>query len=208
MVRTVTKRTAFGVDILNSSHQEVKSLKLEGHVPEIHGNKFWNSSFLIMQHLKKNPLKKGTRVLEIGCGWGLLGIFCAKEFGAKVTGVDADRNVFPYMQLHARINGVRVTTEQSSFENLRKARLADFDLILGSDICFWDEMTGILFNLIKRSKQAGVKQIIISDPCRTPFTALADRCQEQWQGTRVLSRRMTRPVRASGQLLVIGDSQS
>ena len=205
MVRTATRRKAFGVDILNSSHPEVKNLKLEGHLPEIHGNKFWNSSFLLMRHLKNNPLKPGTRVLEIGCGWGLLGIFCAKEFGATVTGVDADRHVFPYMQLHARINGVRVETQQASFERLSKTRLADFDLILGSDICFWDEMTDILFNLIRRSKQAGVKQVIISDPCRTPFTALAERCESQWQDTRVLSRRMSRPVRAAGELLVIGN---
>jgi hypothetical protein len=65
-------------------------------------------------------------------------------------------------------------------------------------------MTDILFNLVRRSKQAGVKQVIISDPCRTPFTALSARCEEQWQETRILPRRMARPVRAAGQLLVIG----
>ncbi|MFT5793211.1 MAG: 2-polyprenyl-3-methyl-5-hydroxy-6-metoxy-1,4-benzoquinol methylase, partial [Saprospiraceae bacterium] len=84
------QRTAFGVKILNSNHTEIRRLKREGHVAELHGNKFWNSSFLIMDYLKKHPLKKGVRVLEIGCGWGLLGIFCARQFDAKVTGIDAD----------------------------------------------------------------------------------------------------------------------
>jgi len=198
------KRRSFGLDILNSSHPAIKQLKRDGHVAELHGNKFWNSSFLIMNHLKRNPLKKNTRVLEIGCGWGLLGIFCAKQFGAKVTAVDADKNVFPYLKLHAESNGVHVETEQNSFERLTKSKLSDFDLILGSDICFWDDMTDILYNLVRRSRQAGVGQVIISDPCRSPFTALAERCRNKWDDTQVLQRRISSPIKASGELLVIG----
>ena len=197
------QRKAFGLHILNSSHPEIRQLKQEGHVAELHGNKFWNSSFLIMNYLKSNPLRKNTRVLEIGCGWGLLGIFCAKQFGARVTGVDADKHVFPYLQLHAKLNGVNIETEQNSFERLTKSRLADFDLILGSDVCFWDEMADTLYNLVRRSKQAGVKQVIISDPCRSPFTNLAERCKNKWQDTRTLPRRMSRPVKASGELLIV-----
>ena len=92
-------------EVLNANHIEVRHLKLEGHAPEIHGHKFWNSSFLMMKYLKKHPLKPGTRVLEIGCGWGLPGIFCAKEFNARVTGSDLDANVFPYLGLHAPAAG-------------------------------------------------------------------------------------------------------
>ncbi|MBT08040.1 MAG: SAM-dependent methyltransferase, partial [Gammaproteobacteria bacterium] len=40
-------RQAFGLKILNSNHAKVRHLKKEGYVAEIHGNKFWNSSFLI-----------------------------------------------------------------------------------------------------------------------------------------------------------------
>ena len=159
-----------------------------------------------MNYLKMHPLKKNARVLEIGCGWGLLGIFCAKNFSAKVTGVDADKNVFPYLQLHSEINGVQVETEQSSFERLTKKRLADFDVILGSDICFWDEMATTLYNLTKRSLQAGVKQIIISDPCRSPFTELASRCKQDFPESRTITRRLSKPVRASGDLLIIGNT--
>ena len=52
-----THRTAYGVKILNANHKEIRRLKREGHVAELHGNKFWNSSFLIMIYLKKYPLK-------------------------------------------------------------------------------------------------------------------------------------------------------
>ncbi|MCP4039023.1 MAG: methyltransferase, partial [bacterium] len=98
MTRTRDSRTAFGLKILNSNHPGIRRLKREGHWPEIHGHKFWNSSFLIMNELKREPLPRGSRVMEIGCGWGLLGIYCAKQFGARVTGVDADKNVFPFLE--------------------------------------------------------------------------------------------------------------
>ena len=116
-----------------------------------------------MNYLKKHPLPKRSRVLEIGCGWGLLGLFCAKQFGCKVHGIDADKNVLPYLQLHAKVNGVKMTAEGKTFQQLTVDYLRDFDVILGADICFWDEMSDHLFNLIKRAQRANVKQILISD---------------------------------------------
>lgn len=202
MKQTRDSRTAFGLKILNSNHPSIRRLKRKGNAPEIHGNKFWNSSFLIMNHLKRNPIPRRSRVMEVGCGWGLLGIYCARQFDARVTGTDADRNVFPFLDLHAEANGVRVATEQKRFERLTIERLRGVDVLLGADICFWDELTPVLFNLIKRALKAGVKQIIIGDPSRSPFTALAERCGSLGNAT-VLSRSMARPVRASGELLIV-----
>jgi predicted nicotinamide N-methyase len=196
-------RRSFGLKILKSGHKEIRRLKKDGHAPEIHGHKFWNSSYLIMDYLKKHPMRKRARVMEIGCGWGLLGIYCAKNFDARVTGVDADKHVLPYMELHARINGVKVKMEQNSFEKLTVDRLSNIDIILGSDICFWDYMTAPLYNLIRRSLRAGVKQIIIADPCRPPFTELASRCMNRLANADTIERAVTRPVHASGELLIV-----
>lgn len=199
-----TMRRAYGVRILNSNHKEIRRLKREGHVAEIHGNKFWNSSFLIMDYLKKNPLKRNVRILEIGCGWGLLGIFCAREFNAKVTGIDADKNVLPYLDLHAAINDVHITGKRMTFQQMTVEKLKNFDVILGADICFWDEMTGLLYNLIGRAKKAGVKQVMISDPCRPPFTDLTERCQKTWgDKVDVVEKWLSRPVHASGEILIV-----
>ncbi|MEE4360595.1 MAG: class I SAM-dependent methyltransferase [Pseudomonadales bacterium] len=178
-------------------------MKRAGHVAEIHGHKFWNSSFLVMEHLKRHPLPHEARVLEIGCGWGLLGLFCARQFGCRVHGIDADANVLPYLQLHAEINGVRMTAARRTFEQMRVEDLRDFDLILGADICFWDDMARQLYNLIRRARKAGVGQVIIADPCRPPFNALADRCAAQLEGVERRSARISRPVRASGDLLIL-----
>ena len=197
-------RRAYGVKILNSNHPEIRRLKREGHVAEIHGNKFWNSSFLIMDYLKKNPLQKNVRILEIGCGWGLLGIYCARQFNAKVTGIDADGNVLPYMQLHADINGVAITGKRMTFQQMSVEKLRNFDVILGADICFWDEMAGLLHNLTRRAMKAGVKQVMIADPCRPPFTDLTERCQKTFgDKVEVVEKWLTRPVHASGEILIV-----
>lgn len=199
-----THRRAYDVKILNSNHPEIRRLKREGHVAEIHGNKFWNSSFLIMDYLKKHPLRKKTRVLEIGCGWGLLGIYCAREFDARVTGIDADENVLPYMDLHADMNGVDISGIKMSFQQLTVEKLKHFDIILGADICFWDELGDLLFNLIGRAKKAGVKQVMISDPCRPPFTDLVERCRKKYGDAVQLEEKwLSRPVRASGEILIV-----
>ncbi len=211
MTKRQDSRRAFGLKILNANHPDIRHLKREGHLPEIHGHKFWNSSFLTMAHLRKNPLAKGTRVMEIGCGWGLLGIYCASRFGARVSGSDADASVFPFLDLHAKINGVEMKHEKLKFDQLTVARLKQVDVILGSDVCFWDDMTPILFNMIRRALRAGVKQVIIADPSRSPFTALAERCAERLENddvdVKVLARHISRPVRASGELLVVKQSR-
>jgi 2-polyprenyl-3-methyl-5-hydroxy-6-metoxy-1,4-benzoquinol methylase len=198
------QRTAFGLKILNSNHKEIRRLKRAGYIADIHGNKFWNSSFLIMDYLKKHPLKKNLKVLEIGCGWGLLGIYCARQFDAQVTGIDADEKVLPYMQLHAEQNGVCIEGKKMTFQQLTTAKLQDFDIIVGADICFWEEMSGMLLNLIKRAKKAGVSQVIIADPCRSPFTDLAQRCQKIYgEQAQIEGKWLKRPVNASGEILVV-----
>ena len=200
---TKTHRQAFGLKILNANHSGIRQLKREGKVAEIHGNKFWNSSYLIMDYLKKNPFPKRSRVLEIGCGWGLLGLYCAKQFGNRAHGIDADENVLPYLSLHADTNGLKMTSEKKSFNQLTVKYLSNFDVIMGADICFWDEMSTELYNLIGRAKKAGVKQVMISDPCRPPFTALAEKCEDKLDNVELVEKFLKRPVNASGEILIV-----
>ena len=195
-------RRAYGVDLLLSNHKAIKRLKKEAEEPSIHGNKFWGSSYLIMDYLEKNPLKKRVRVLELGCGWGLAGIYCARKFDARVTGVDADEAVFPYLHVHAKHNGVKIKTAQKYFEKLKTADLAQYDVIIGADICFWDELGDILYKLIKRSIRGGVKKIIIADPERSPFLELAEKCTEKFYAE-VEPWSVDKPRRATGTLLII-----
>ena len=198
-----SSRKTYGLKILNARHKEIRRLKRDGHIAEIHGNKFWNSSFLIMDYLRQHPIPRSTRVLEIGCGWGLLGLFCSKKFSCHVHGIDADENVLPYLDLHARENNIKMTAEKKKFEQLTIAYLSQFNLILGADICFWDEMTMVLLKLIKRAQRGGVSTIMISDPCRPPFSDLAEKAKERFKEVSVVKKFLRKPVKASGEILII-----
>jgi predicted nicotinamide N-methyase len=78
----------------------------------------WQSTFMLMDYLAEHPLARDPRVMEIGCGRGLLGIFCAKRYAAEVLLTDADEQVFPYAMTHARLNHVSVQTEHVAFERI------------------------------------------------------------------------------------------
>lgn len=110
-----------------------------------------------------------TGSMEIGCGWGLLGIYCAKAFDAQVLLTDADDHVFPYALTHARLNGVSVATEQVRFDAIADSHLEGCDVLLGADICFWPELGSQLRRLIQRSAEVGVGRIVVADPGRATF---------------------------------------
>lgn len=172
-------REAFGLTFLTSQHKDIRRLKRAQGIAELHGNKLWKSSLVLMDYLNEFPLANGARVLELGCGWGLSGIYCARQFGARVVALDADESVFPFVDLHARLNGVSVDTYCARFEDISEQDLAGFDAIIGTDICFWDEMTQALSDLLARAMAADVGRIVLADPGRQPFRSLADGLSEQ-----------------------------
>lgn len=192
---------AYGLHILNSRHPEIQRLKKQYHA-EIHGNKFWGSSYLLMDYFTQNPLDKQLKVLEAGCGWGLSGIFLARQYQAQVSGLDADDNVFPYLQLHAKVNQVDIRCWKKRYEKITKAELAEFDVLIGADICFWDEMSDILFKLVRKALNAGVSKIVLADPGRPPFIEMAERCEEEFYGE-FFNYKITQPKKAKGCLLLI-----
>ena len=200
------KREAFGVTILKASHERIRGLK-QDHEPDIHGHKFWTSSWLIMDYLEHQGLPEQSRVMEVGCGWGLASIYCAKNHGASVVGVDADSKVFPYLHVHAELNGVVVSTRKSRFENLKKKHLAEQNILLGADICFWDNMVDPLYKLIKKAVNAGVQQVIVADPGRPPFDDVCAKAEKKLGGE-VKEWEVKKPVKAHGWLLIVGSLPS
>jgi len=199
--RAQTEIRAYGIRVLQSRHPEIRSLK-RLHTPSIHGNKHWVSSWLLMDYLRRHPLQKGARVIEIGCGWGLAGIYCAKKHGAIVTGVDIDPEVFPYLRLHAAINKVDIATLHKKFNKLKETDLQDIDVVIGADICFWDKMAYPLKRFIRRALNAGVQLVIIADPGRSPFEKISKYFVKKRNGE-ILQWRVQRPRNIKGQLLKI-----
>ena len=193
---------AYGIKVLLSRHPRVRRLK-RLHFPSGHGNKFWTSSWLLMDFFHRKGLPARSRVMDVGCGWGLAGIYCAKKHDAVVTAIDTDPEIFPFLQLHAEINGVQVATMKRAFGGLTHADLGGFDVLIGADICFWETLTYSLKRLINRALRSGIKLVLIADPGRPTFDELAEYFMEK-QGGKILNRTVHRPRRIQGRILKIG----
>jgi predicted nicotinamide N-methyase len=191
-----------GLTVYKNKSKAITTLQELNDDPEIHGDKIWYSSFFIMDHLDAKPPKKKATIMEVGCGWGLLSIYCAKNFQAQLTGVDADKNVFPYLKLHAKANGVKIKTNNSRFENLKRGTLVKQELIIGADICFWKELIDPLYKMINKAIKAGVPRIIIADPGRSPFLKLAKRCIKNFEAE-LIDVNISEPKTKEGYLLIL-----
>jgi predicted nicotinamide N-methyase len=191
-----------GVTMPTSSHPLVRQIRRQGVYPSIHGNKLWKSSRVLIDYLDKHRPVHSRHVLDVGCGWGIAGIWCAKALGSQVTSMDADASVFPFLAATADLNGVTATPLVSRFENLSTRQLSQFDLLIAADICFWEELVNPVFNLVNRAVKAGVKHIVIADPERSTFLDMAQRCQAR-HSAELLEWRTLRPVKARGALLVL-----
>jgi predicted nicotinamide N-methyase len=191
-----------GVAMPYASHPSIRAVKRAGHEPSIHGTKLWKSSCLIIDYLKKNPPGRTKRVLDAGCGWGVTGIWCAKQWGSKVISMDADSAVFPYLEAVAELNGVATQPWVQRFEKVRKKDLEKVDVLVGGDICFWDELVKPVNRMIDRAIDSGVGTIVIGDPERPTFHEMAARAIKR-HGGELLDWRLTGTVKATGALLVI-----
>lgn len=194
------EKEAFGLTILGSGHKDIRALKKKTEDATIHGNKVWKSSFILMDYLTEMPPEEGARILEVGCGWGLSGVFCAKTFNADVTSLDADMSVFPYLQLHAELNGVSVKTWCNKYEQISQKDLAEFDLVIAADVCFWDSMVDPLYNLIARAQQLGGVRVVMADPGRPTFREMAERCVDSFD-VEYENWHLTPPHNTSGLIL-------
>ena len=169
---------AYGIYLLESKHRLIRRLK-KAYQPSVHGHKTWNASFLLMDYLQHEPLRRRSKVLEVGCGWGPASVYCASRFKAKVTGLDIDEEVFPFLEVLAELNEVKITPLVRRFEAIKGKDLGKFDVLVGSDICFWDEMVKPLGRLVDRAMASGVERFIITDPGRPTFYELCDRARRR-----------------------------
>jgi predicted nicotinamide N-methyase len=110
--------------------------------------------------LKRNPeLVKGKRVLELGSGTGIVGLYAAKLGASHVTLTDfIDFNI-EHIKRNIKENGLERVTESRWFKwgtNLRE----QWDVIIGSDIIYPAMDKDALLNAIKTHLKPGGRCII------------------------------------------------
>ena len=193
-----------GVKALQTNHPAVKKIKRQQSGHTAHGNKIWRSNFVLMDYLSTYPPNQNSKILDIGCGWGLTSIYLAKIFEAKVTASDIDPNVEAFLRLHSSINKCDIKFQIKAFQDYSEQDLSHYDAIVSSDICFWDELVEPLIKFISRAKCAGVKNVYIADPGRPPFWALCDQCVGAYDAE-IVTRRIYEPLKTEKFILAINN---
>jgi predicted nicotinamide N-methyase len=188
---------------LNSRHREIRRLR-RTYRAGCHGNRVWASCWLLIDYLAHTTLPDSRRVMDVGCGWGLAGLYLAKVKGAGLTSVDVDWDVYPYLDLHAKLHQVHTTFLNVDFNELTLPMLAEFDLLIGSDICFWERQVASWQRLILRALTAGVTRIVLADPGRPTFDVLGEYC-EQYLGGEQFYWRSAVPYPLHGQIIDINE---
>jgi predicted nicotinamide N-methyase len=190
-----------GVKLLLSNHNSIRKLKKD-YVPSNHGHKVWPTSWLLLDYLKNSRIANGTKILDIACGWGLAGIFCAKFFDSKVTWLDGDKEVYPYLKILGEINGIKTNFLHMDINKVGRNILRNIDIVIGSDICFCDTLIDPIRRFINRSKNSSVSQVYISDPGRWPFDDLVDIFIGK-KGVELIDWKVKKPVNQEGKILKI-----
>ena len=82
----------------------------------------------------------GYRVLDLGCGVGLIGIVC-QQLGARVTFLDRERRALAAVRRNCRLNGLGKAQTISGDWNHGGQRLprAAYDMVVGGDVVY-DEL--------------------------------------------------------------------
>jgi predicted nicotinamide N-methyase len=127
---------------------------------QFYGEYIWPSGLFMCDFLKRNPeLVKGKRVLELGSGTGLTGLYAAKLGASHVTLTDfIDFNI-ENIKRNIKENGLERVSEPRWFKwgtNLRE----QWDVIIGSDIIYPAMDKDALINAIKMHLKPGGRCII------------------------------------------------
>jgi predicted nicotinamide N-methyase len=127
---------------------------------EFYGEYIWPTPLFMCEFLKRNSeLVKGKRVLELGSGTGIVGLYAAKLGAAHVTLTDfIDFNI-ENIKRNIKENGVEQVTEPRWFQ-WGTSLGEQWDVIIGSDIVYPVMDKNALIKAIKTHLKPGAKFIL------------------------------------------------
>jgi predicted nicotinamide N-methyase len=107
----------------------------------------------------------GRRVLELGCGLGLVGVAAALA-GARVLSVDRSPEAITFAAANAARNGVTLRTAVCAFDQPEELIAeAPWELVLAADVLYEQRNVPVLLWLLPRLVTAG-GEVWLADPGR------------------------------------------
>jgi methyltransferase-like protein 23 len=144
--------------------------ELKGRLP--YGVALWPAAIALAHDLaSRAETLRGMRVLELGSGTGLPGIIAA-TLGARVVQTDRDALAMAACRRNCERNGVGTIEHRladwAGWEDAER-----YDLIIGSDILYGEEMHPHLRRIFETNLAAGGR-ILLSDPFRAVSLGLLE----------------------------------
>ena len=140
----------------------------------------------VRRSLSMAGVTPGSRVLEIGCGWGALAEMAATEFGASLTGVTLSTEQLAFA--HARMKRLGVTETsvgaQLRLQDYRDITDEPFDAICSIEMVeavgreYWPTYFQALHKLLKPGGRACVQSIVIDDALFDRYLTSTDFIQQ------------------------------
>jgi predicted nicotinamide N-methyase len=152
---------------------EVPGAMDQPHLADPYWAKLWPAAPLLAEALVKNAPPRGTRVLELGCGSGLVGI-TALALGLRVTFSD-------YVPLAVEL--ALENAARNGFANARGLRLdwrrrerdaERFELIVAADVTYDRSNLDVLLDVVDERLEAGGKTWF-GDAGRSPAPDFVER---------------------------------
>lgn len=122
----------------------------------------------VRRALRMAGVAPGSRVLEIGCGWGALAEMGAGEFGAHVTGVTLSSEQLAFARQRLEATGLAARGDLR-LQDYRDIADAPFDAICSIEMVeavgreYWQQYFATVRRLLKPGGRACIQSIVIAD---------------------------------------------
>ena len=122
----------------------------------------------VRRALQECGVRRGDRVLEIGCGWGALAETATRDFGAHVTGLTLSTEQLLYARQRLQQAGLAAQADLR-LQDYRDIKDAPFDAIASIEMFeavgreYWDSYFATLHSKLKPGGLACIQSITIRD---------------------------------------------
>ena len=137
----------------------------------------------VRRALHSAGVQPGSRVLEIGCGWGALAEMAAGEFQAHVTGVTLSTEQLAFAQARLQAAGLAPQADLR-LQDYRDIQDGPFDAICSIEMVeavgreYWPQYFETLSRLLKPGGKACVQSIVIDDRFFDQYVSSTDFIQQ------------------------------
>jgi predicted nicotinamide N-methyase len=136
----------------------------------------WPSAQILAEEVRTMRLA-GQRVLELGCGLGLVSIAAAMA-GADVVATDYYDDALLFARLNAMVNTARTIGTRMVDWTAMPADLGRFDVVLASDVLYEHRYAPLVASAIAATLVRG-GEAIVADPGRIALQGFLDECAER-----------------------------